>query len=147
MKISDVTKILDSRRKGGIITVLAEKPIKLSNGLEAKKKTRFQIRSGVDYENLATTKEKRATGKTPSVPWYRVMVGDNRFAVHKTSGQFYLLGQPVRPLNDRSVCESTFEFLGHEMSKDEVARWVPAKDRAAKGGWVTIPLDSITEIH
>jgi hypothetical protein len=61
-------------RKGQIVTVKTERPVKVKKNQPAYTKTsEFQCRVGVNYDNIATVKEGRADGTLPAenagLPW------------------------------------------------------------------------------
>ena len=61
-------------RKGQIVTVKTQRPLKVRKGQpEATKTSEFQCRVGVNYDNIATVKEGRANGELPAqnagLPW------------------------------------------------------------------------------
>lgn len=61
-------------RKGQIVTLVTERPLKVRKNQEAiTKRSEFQCRVGVTYDNIQAVKDKRATGELPAVnaglPW------------------------------------------------------------------------------
>ena len=61
-------------RKGQIVTVKTQRPVKMKRGQpEVFKASEFQCRVGVNYDNIAVVKEGRATGELPAenagLPW------------------------------------------------------------------------------
>jgi hypothetical protein len=61
-------------RKGQIATIRTARPMKVRKGMpEIIKHSEFQCRVGVNYDNIAVVKEKRADGRLPEenqgLPW------------------------------------------------------------------------------
>ena len=61
-------------RKGQIVTVETERPMKVRKGQEAvTKRSEFQCRVGVNYDNIKAVQEKRESGELPrenaGLPW------------------------------------------------------------------------------
>lgn len=61
-------------RKGQIVTVKTQRPVKMKKGqAEVFKASEFQCRVGVNYDNIAAVKEGRANGELPAenagLPW------------------------------------------------------------------------------
>lgn len=61
-------------RKGQIATITTERTVKVKKGMpEVLKKSKFQCRIGVTYDNIAAVKEKRESGELPTenqgLPW------------------------------------------------------------------------------
>lgn len=61
-------------RKGQIVTVKTQRPVKMKKGqAEVFKASEFQCRVGVNYDNIAAVKEGRASGELPAenagLPW------------------------------------------------------------------------------
>ena len=70
---ADILNTLLSR-KGQMVTVVTERPLKVRKGEELiTKLSEFQARVGVNYDNIASVQEKRASGELPEVnaglPW------------------------------------------------------------------------------
>lgn len=70
------TEMLDllMSRKGQIVTVKTQRPVKMKKDQPAVTKTsEFQCRVGVNYDNIKTVKEGRASGELPAenagLPW------------------------------------------------------------------------------
>lgn len=66
-------KLLMSR-KGQIVTLVTERPMKVrKNQLPITKRSEFQCRVGVNYDNIKNVKEKREIGELPAenagLPW------------------------------------------------------------------------------
>ena len=120
MKSNEYIKIL-STKKGQNITVNLERDCKVRakfKGSNIKKLTRFVCRSGINYENMKSTKEARADGSLPStnegLPW-----GEwNKFPwTISHNGKEYLR---LYPSNLNIKPEVSFMVDGKEVSKDEV---------------------------
>lgn len=61
-------------RKGQIVTVATERAMKVRKGQDPiTKRSEFQARVGVNYDNIANVQEKRASGELPAenagLPW------------------------------------------------------------------------------
>ena len=61
-------------RKGQIVTVKTQRPVKMKKGQPLVfKASEFQCRVGVNYDNITVVKEGRATGELPAenagLPW------------------------------------------------------------------------------
>lgn len=61
-------------RKGQIVTVKTQRPVKMKKGQpQVIKSSEFQCRVGVNYDNITAVKEKRANGELPAenqgLPW------------------------------------------------------------------------------
>ena len=61
-------------RKGQIVTVKTQRPVKMKKGQPAvMKASEFQCRVGVNYDNIQVVKEGRANGELPAenqgLPW------------------------------------------------------------------------------
>lgn len=70
---TQMLELLMSRR-GQIVTVKTQRPVKMKRGQpEVFKASEFQCRVGVNYDNIAVVKEGRATGELPAenagLPW------------------------------------------------------------------------------
>ena len=61
-------------RKGQVVTFVTERPMKTRKGMEAiTKRSEFQARVGVNYDNIQAVKDKRQNGELPAenagLPW------------------------------------------------------------------------------
>jgi len=61
-------------RKGQVVTITTERAVKVKKGMPAvTKKSKFQCRVGVTYDNIQAVKDKRASGELPAenqgLPW------------------------------------------------------------------------------
>ena len=79
-------------RKGQIVTVKTERPVKVKKNMPAvMKASEFQCRVGVNYDNIKAVQEKRAEGQLPAenagLPWGEWVVFPYVIA-HK--GEYYV---------------------------------------------------------
>lgn len=61
-------------KKGQIVTIVTERPMKVRKGQDPiAKRSEFQCRIGVEYDNIKKVQEKRETGELPEknggLPW------------------------------------------------------------------------------
>lgn len=74
MKSQSMMLELLMSRKGQIVTVKTQRPVKMKKGQpEVIKTSEFQCRVGVDYDNISVVKEARENGDLPAenagLPW------------------------------------------------------------------------------
>lgn len=105
-------------RKGQIVTLVTQRPLKVRKNQEAITKTsEFQCRVGVNYDNIKAVQEKRAEGQLPAenagLPWgewvdFPYVIG------HK--GEYYVRCTMLRNAFRKAP---TFTRGGVEISKEE----------------------------
>ena len=105
-------------RKGQLVTVKTQRPMKVRKGQEpVVKHSEFQCRVGVNYDNIAAVKEKRAEGQLPAenqgLPWGEWV--EFPYVIHH-KGEYYVRCTVVRN-NFRKA--PTFTVHGVEITKEE----------------------------
>lgn len=120
-------------RKGGIVTVETEREMKVRKGEQPiMKVSEFQARVGVNYDNIASVQEKRATGELPEknagLPWGEWKV-PNYIIEHK--GELYVR---MATLNNTFKRAPKFFRNGVEISADEARAASLASEFSTKEG-------------
>jgi hypothetical protein len=157
---SDILAIIAkvTRTKGQIHTIVGERPCGIrkkyikETGEEpvVMKRSTFQIRAGIKYDNQKKVKEKREDGRLPAenaglrgmewvdgyYPWLVKSI---------KSGKLYVCGAPVNPGSSKS----TYYKDGEEIEKDELVDIVLGKDikSSTPGDWMYYALDNIIEFR
>lgn len=95
MNFNELKNIVTATKKGTIRTLTYSRPMKTRKGVEdiITKTTTMQVRFGVRYDNMASTKEGRANGTlpaenaglAPSLRWV-----DDNFIVNTKNGNMLL---------------------------------------------------------
>lgn len=106
-------------KKGQIATITTQRDMKMRKGQPVvQKKSTFQCRIGVNYDNIAAVKEKREEGVLPAenagLPWGEWLEFPH-LITHK--GEVYIRCTPLR--ND-FIPRTSFFLDGYEVSKDAV---------------------------
>jgi len=106
-------------KKGQIVTMTTERDMKMRKGQPTvTKRSTFQCRVGVNYDNIAVVKEKRADGTLPAesagLPWGEWLEFPYTIA-HK--GEVYFRCTMLR---NNFIPQTTFYLDGYEIDKDDV---------------------------
>lgn len=147
MDAKDILAIVLSK-KGQITTLTTEREVKVKKGQPTIfKSSKFQVRIGCNYENLATTKQGRENGNLPEtnagLPW-----GEwDQFPYTIThKGKTYLR---VTAFNGNVYPVEYHDGNGNMIGKSEMQKIALASE-FSKGDTVptvfNIPLDTITSI-
>jgi hypothetical protein len=142
MNINDILN-----KKGTIVTVTAQKSVKVKKGrAPITKLSVFQARLGINYDNMASVKEKRDNGILPEqnqgLPWGNWKVYPY---IIEHNGKEYIRFSKV---NSSMKNESHYYRDGIEISKDEMKMDSLASEYNSKGelDCFNIPVDNIIEI-
>lgn len=136
---------------GQIATVYGERPCKVKKSCADKivKKSTFQIRLGVEFDNLKNTKEKRKNGELPAensgLPNWAERV-DKTMVKNVKSGELYLRGKPNCE-NKQSKREAVYVKNGLEVPFEEVENDLLASEkRKNQGDWIYYKIANIKNI-
>lgn len=105
-------------RKGQIVTLVTERDCKVRKGMDpVRKRSEFQCRVGVNYDNIQAVKDKRADGTLPAenagLPWGQ-WVEFPYVIEHK--GEYYVRCTVLRN-NFRKA--ATYSVHGDEITKEQ----------------------------
>lgn len=149
MTIETILPLLNSKRKGQIVTLYTSRPAKVLKGSAPLTKfSRYQVRIGHDYEAQASTRAARAEGME-----HRAEADDyakrlnEHLTFHKESGRVYLSCQPI----DSNVRESAFveaDGITTHVIKDILAHRLQASEKrdSATSLHLRVPIDTITSL-
>lgn len=117
MHTTHLKKLLS--KKGHIATITTQRDMKMRKGQpQVSKKSTFQCRIGINYDNIAVVKDKRATGELPAVseglPWGEWLEFPY-LITHK--GETYAR---CTMLHNNFIPKTTFFLDGHEIDKELV---------------------------
>lgn len=106
-------------KKGQIATLTTERDMKMRKGQPlVTKRSTFQCRVGVNYDNIAVVKDKRANGTLPAesagLPWGEWLAFPYTIA-HK--GEVYFR---CTMLHNNFIPKTTFYLDGNEIDKADV---------------------------
>ena len=106
-------------KKGQIATLTTERDMKMRKGQPlVTKRSTFQCRIGVNYDNIAVVKDKRADGTLPAesagLPWGEWLEFPYTIA-HK--GEVYFRCTMLR---NNFIPKTTFYLDGYEIDKEDV---------------------------
>ena len=132
-------------RRGQIITMITKRAMKVRKGQDPIEKiSRFQVRVGVSYDNIAAVKEKRESGELPKenkgLPW----------------GEWEIYPYVIAHKGERYIrCTAMNGFAGFvkyyrnslEITEDEAKAACVASEFGDKSGEVfNVKLSSIMEV-
>lgn len=146
-------------RTGQIVTVRGSRPMKLRaahKGADLRKESVFQVRLGVEYENLANTQAKRESGELPAentgLPSWAELLHDDNGKVLKgllrnaRNGTLYLRGKPNSE-NPQAVRGTRFLLNGHEVDKATAQSMALASEfKPSNGDWIYYKLENVESI-
>jgi hypothetical protein len=142
MNINDILN-----KKGTIVTVTAQKSVKVKKGrAPITKLSVFQARLGINYDNMASVKEKRDNGILPEqnqgLPWGNWKVFPY---VIEHNGKEYIRFSKV---NSSMKTKTHYYRNGIEITRDEVYNDCLAseKPKDTELDCFNIPADNIIEI-
>lgn len=142
MNINDILS-----RKGTIVTVTAEKQVKVKKGRPPINKVSvFQARLGVTYDNMQSVKDKRKSGELPEnnqgLPWGNWKVYPY---IIEHNGKDYIRFSKV---NSSMKTETHYYRNGIEISKGEVYNDCLASEKPKDNELdvFNIPVDNIIDI-
>jgi hypothetical protein len=142
MNINDIIS-----KKGNIVTVKTEKQVKVKKGKQPiTKLSVFQARLGINYDNMASVKEKRENGILPEqnqgLPWGQWKVFPY---VIEHNGKEYIRFSKV---NSSMKNETRYFRDGLEITRDEVYNDCLASEKSkdTELDCFNIPIDNIIDI-
>jgi hypothetical protein len=134
-------------RKGQIVTLVTERPMKVrKNQLPITKRSEFQCRVGVNYDNIKAVQEKRETGELPAenagLPWGE-WVEFPYVISHK--GELYLR---CTVLNNDFYREPVYTQQGDVISRETAQEQCLASEFSARGDneVFTVKLSSVLSV-
>lgn len=124
MKLEKIKNVLSKRQKGTYVQICTEKEITSERskklGVCVLKETTMTVRWGINYNNLKSVKEKRASGVEASSysPWYRhVDVTPHILEKISDPTKKYL---QLFPVNRKGYSKTRYFINGVEKTKQEV---------------------------
>lgn len=151
-----------TKQRGRISTVHYESPIEIQKSAIKKfpelgdhrvvKKSKFQVRAGIDYENISVVKEKHESGevKRKGLPESMEKI-DTGVYHNKYTNQWYVGCEPSK--NSHSIHEVVYEVDGEPINLDdsvvEGKTWRDifySKDVNKKeSDWINLKVENITK--
>lgn len=150
MNFNELNNIVSATKKGTIRTLTYTRPMKTRKGVtdSITKKTTMQVRFGVKYDNMASTKEGRANGTLPKenqgllpcFEWY-----NDNFIINTKNGNLMLR---VAFANGNKTITKYYKN-GIEVDKESIAPLCLASETASKASApsvMSIGIEKILEI-
>lgn len=147
MTIEEILPLLQSRRKGAIITLRTTRPAKVRKGAAPLTKVSvYQVRIGHEYENQQSTKEARAEGMghRAAEDDYAARLNEH-LSYNKENGRVYLSCQPI----DSAVRSAVFiDANGTNFTKEQVADSLLASEtrETERSLHIRVPIETINTL-
>jgi hypothetical protein len=148
MNLETLITLLPSR-KGSFVTVETSREVSTKKSFTSSlvKLSKFQLRVGHNYYAQLSTRLAHESGERAKVEasklWHAKSELHPALSFHKTTGQLYLVGQPIG-----NPSTSTFFLNGEKVEKEEVESFLLASEKkTSNSDWKFVKIEDIVSIH
>lgn len=152
MKLQIASKKVHDVRKGSYVSILWERDAKVKKNCSAiiKKRTKAVVRVGINYENMAVTKEKRQAGIEAKGLQWGVWNDYPYFIKHTPKGSSACVDYLRAYMGNQSQVETEWFMDGRKVDKSQISDWLLASekknDEIQAGNPITIKVNDILSI-